>query len=388
MKKVVTLRNRLSLSRFTLIDVLFLVIIFSLLSVTITIFIFRKYVKVNNTSEIDKVYNQIVNNYYEEVNKEELSNSAIDGMMKYLGEKYSIYMDTNTSKSLTEELDGKYKGVGIVIKMSDEGLTIIEVLKNSPAEKGGLQKGDQILQLDDYVITKDTDAKDVVNYIKEHEETAFLIKRNESEVIINIKTSDVDNPVVGSKLLTDDNNNYGYIYLESFSSAAYVQFKGALEELEKDNIKGLIIDLRDNRGGYLEQAEEIASIFVSKNKVLYSLKEKNDTRVVFDRTDEKREYPIVIITNGNTASSSELLALTLKENNGALIIGTTSYGKGKVQQTASVGDSSMIKYTTATWYSPNHNNIDGVGIRPNYIVKYKENDNQLNKALSVLINNK
>ena len=391
MKKVVTLRNRLSLSRFTLVDVIFLVIIFSLLSVTITIFVFKKYIKINNTNDIDKVYNQIINDYYEEVDKEELSKSAIDGMMKFLGEKYSIYMDTDSTNRLNEELDGKYHGVGIVAQKKDDGLYIIDVLKGTPADLGGLQKDDQILQLNDYVV-KDN-IEDAVKYIKEHDEIAFLIKRNESEVIINIKTSDIDNPVTSSKIISKDDKKYGYIYLESFSSSAYKQFKNELVSLEKDNINGLIIDLRDNRGGYLDQLIEISSMFVKKDKTLFYLKDKNNSYEHFDKTDEYRDYPIVILTNGLTASCSEMLALILKENNGALIVGTTTFGKGRVQETSSVGDSSMVKFTVAKWYSPNNNNIDEIGIRPNYIVelnkKYyseplEKNDNQLKKAIEVL----
>ena len=391
MKKVVTLRNKLSLSRFTLVDVIFLVIIFSLLSITITIFVFKKYIKINNTNDIDKVYNQIINDYYEDVNKDELSKSAIDGMMKYLGEKYSIYMDVDSTNSLNQELDGKYHGVGIVAQKADKGLLIVDLIKDSPAEKGGLEKGDLILQLNDYKITDDTNA--AINYIKEHEEIAFLIKRNESEVIINIKTSDIDNPVTSSKIISKDDNNYGYIYLGSFTSASAKQFRSELVSLEKENIKGLIIDLRENRGGYLEQAVDISSMFVENGKTLLYLKDKNEVKTYKDETDEHRDYPIVIIVDNVTASSSELLALALKENNGALIVGTQTYGKGKVQETANVSNDSMIKFTTAKWYSPNNNCIDGVGIRPNYIVELSKkyysnpsdkNDNQLSKAIEVL----
>ena len=393
MKKTTTLGSKIRTTRFNLLDVLFLVVIFSLLSITITIFIFRKALNKNESSNIDKVYNQIVNNYYQEVNKEELANSAIDGMMKYLGEKYSIYMDKDSTEALSEQLDGTYKGIGVIVQMNKEGLTIMDVFKDSPADKGGLNVGDIILQMDEYKVDSSSDINEAVQYIKDHDEIAFLIKRHESEVIINIRSTNVDNPVVSSKLLTSDNNNYGYIYLGSFSSASYKQFRGYLEDLEKSDIKGLIIDLRENRGGYLEQAHQIASMFIKKGKVLYTLKEKNSSKAYLDETDEERTYPIVIITNNNTASSSELLAMALKEDNGALIVGTTTVGKGKVQETASLG-SSMVKYTTAMWYSPNRNNIDGVGIKPNYIVELSkkyynnptdENDNQLKKALDILI---
>ena len=190
------------------------------------------------------------------------------------------------------------------------------------------------------------------------------------------------------------NDNYGYIYLESFTGASSIQFKNALDELEKNDLKGLIIDLRTNKGGYLEQSHAIASMFVRKGKILYSIKDRNTDDIKYDDTDEHREYPVVVLVNSMTASASELLAISLKESYGAILVGTTTYGKGKIQQTSNIGDSSMIKYTTATWYSPNHNNIDGQGIRPSYTVKLSrayiknpidKNDDQLKKGLSVLV---
>lgn len=394
MKKMVKIKDSVNEGKFTIIDVIFLVIIFSLLSIAITTFIFKKKRIAVANNDIDKVYNQIINNYYEEVDKDELSKSAIDGMMNYLGEKYSIYLDKDSTNQLNNELDGKYKGIGIVAVQNKDGIFVDDVMKNSPADSAGLQPGDKITYYSGNKIDSNTKLIELLDYIKENDEVALTIKRNDSDILINLRTTDIDNPVVSSKLLTSDNNNYGYIYLESFTGASSIQFKNALDELEKNDLKGLIIDLRTNKGGYLEQSHAIASMFVRKGKILYSIKDRNTDDIKYDDTDEHREYPVVVLVNSMTASASELLAISLKESYGALLVGTTTYGKGKIQQTSNIGDSSMIKYTTATWYSPNHNNIDGQGIRPSYTVKLSrayiknpidKNDDQLKKGLSVLV---
>ena len=394
MKKMVKIKDSVNEGKFTIIDVIFLVIIFSLLSIAITTFIFKKKRIAVANNDIDKVYNQIINNYYEEVDKDELSKSAIDGMMNYLGEKYSIYLDKDSTNQLNNELDGKYKGIGIIAVQNKDGIFVDDVMKNSPADSAGLQPGDKITYYSGNKIDSNTKLIELLDYIKENDEVALTIKRNDSDILINLRTTDIDNPVVSSKLLTSDNDNYGYIYLESFTGASSIQFKNALDELEKNDLKGLIIDLRTNKGGYLEQSHAIASMFVRKGKILYSIKDRNTDDIKYDDTDEHREYPVVVLVNSMTASASELLAISLKESYGAILVGTTTYGKGKIQQTSNIGDSSMIKYTTATWYSPNHNNIDGQGIRPSYTVKLSrayiknpidKNDDQLKKGLSVLV---
>jgi carboxyl-terminal processing protease len=392
MKKIGNIFNKMNDEKFNLIDMIFVVIIFSLLSIIGTT-LFQKYNKNNKQSNsIEDVYNQIVNGYYQDVNKEELANSAIDGMMKYLDENYSVYMDENKTNILNNELDGTYKGIGVVVQKKDEKITIYNVFKNSPADQAGLKVDDQIVKIDDLEVTDNLE--EVVSYIKDHKDLAIVVKRHGDDVLINVSTTDIDNPVVSTKLLTNEDKKYGYIYLKSFTSASFTQFKNSLEELEKDNISGLIIDLRSNRGGYIEQATNIAELFLKKGKLIYSYKEKDKEEKITSSTDEKRVYPIVVLVNGSTASSAELLTLALKESYGAITVGTNTYGKGKIQEVSKVNDSSSIKYTTGLWYSPNHNNIDTVGIKPSVTVELSDkyikeptdkNDNQLAKALELII---
>ena len=393
MKKIRDLKEDINVVRFNIVDMIFIVVIFSLISIIITTFTI-KHNKLNKPSNtIDEAYNQIVNNYYQDVNRDELANSAIDGMMNYLNEKYSVYMNDNQMNILNDELDGTYKGIGVIAEQKKDGIYVYNVFKNSPADKAGMRIGDKLLKVDEIDATT-TPLADVVSYIQSHDDISFILSRDNEEVIANVTTTNIDNPVVNSKLLTDDNNNYGYIYLESFSGASSTQFRNALDELEKNDIKGLIIDLRSNKGGYIEQASNIANMFIKEGKKLYSYKEKNKEIDITDTTSEERSYPIVVIVNSTTASSSELLTMALKESYGALTVGVKTYGKGRTQEITKLSDNANIKYTTGLWYSPNHNNIDGVGIKPSYIVDlnkeyYKnpidKNDNQLAKALSILI---
>ena len=386
MKKISGLIDKANTLRFTMIDVFFLIIIFSLISIIITTFIFNKRNISKDTNSIENVYNEIVNYYYNDVNKDELTDSAIKGMMNYLDEKYSSYMDENKANLFNNKLDGTYKGIGIVALKNNDGIFVNNVMKNSPAEQAGLQVNDKILQIGSLTIKDKTGLDEVNNYIKNNNEIMMVVKRNDSELIFNISPGDIPNPVVSTKLLESDNKNYGYIFLESFSDASYNQFKSSLDELEKNGLKGLIIDLRGNKGGYIDKATSIAKIFLRKDKLVYSIVEKDKVEYEYDDTDETRDYPIIVLVNGQTASSSELLALALKESYGAILVGTKTYGKSKIQYTSSLKDKSMIKYTTGIWHSPNDNNIDEVGITPSITVENKKDiDSQLTKGLELLI---
>ena len=191
-----------------------------------------------------------------------------------------------------------------------------------------------------------------------------------------------------------ENTNIGYLSLQTFSNTLATQVKDALNELEKSGMKSLIIDLRNNTGGYLTAATDVANMFLEKGKRIYGLNYQNNITNFNDETSEHKEYEIVVLINENTASASEILAAALKESYGATLVGETSFGKGKVQQTMKLDDGSMVKYTSAYWLTPNGTCIDGTGINPDYYIVNEEvtdeagnitiPDAQLNKAIEVL----
>ena len=342
-----------------------------------------------NLVEFLEVYSDITSNYYEEINKEKLLDNAIDGMLKYLDDSYTTYLDNDERNSLETQLSGTYKGIGIAIN----GNTIVEVMDNTPAKKAGLKEKDVILKVNNTDVSEyASDA--IAGLIKSTKKSSvnLTIKRGEETLSFNIELETLLNRDVTYDVL---DNNIGYLKMNVFSKTLEQQTTKALNELENDGIKRLIIDLRGNTGGYLDVAEEVANIFLENGKVIYSLEDKDSKKSFSDDTMMKTEYPIVVLINNTTASAAEILTAALKDSYGAITVGETSYGKGKVQQTFSLSDGSMAKYTSAKWLRPSGECIDGIGIKPDYRValkyEYDEDgnvlsvtDTQLAKAIEVI----
>lgn len=342
-------------------------------------------------NEFLTVYANILSEYYEDVDKGALLDQAIAGMMDYLGDDYSTYLDDDTTAELFESLSGEYTGIGVSINNSDK--SIAKVYDNTPASKAGIQVGDIIVGFNGTDVTS-ISASELVNMIKSNEDYFTLdLQRGESKISVSLKNETLMTPNVEYHMI--ENTKTGYLYMETFSNTLATQVENALKELEGQGMNSLIIDLRDNTGGYLTSATDVASIFLEKGKRIYSLDYQGKVTNYNDTTKEYKEYSIIVLTNENTASAAEILAAALKESYGAKIVGTTSFGKGKVQQTMKLDDGSMVKYTSALWLTPNGTCIDGTGITPDYYVENEEikdengsvigvEDSQLNKAIEIL----
>lgn len=347
-------------------------------------------VSVNNNddlSEFIKAYNNILDGYVEKVDKEKLIDAAIEGMYSTLDE-YTTYLDEEVTKSLKEQLNGEYGGIGVQITKNEDGTILIsDVFENSTAEEAGLKAGDIILKVDDVSVT-DLTLAEAADKIKSSFEVNLTYKRDGKEYTIPLAVRTVQIPSVS----TENFDGIGYIYVSTFSMTTYDQFKSKLEALESKNINSLIIDLRGNTGGYLHVAKQMSELFLQKGDVIYGMQYRNGKEeYVKDSTAESRNYKIVVLLNSGSASASEILASALKDSYGATIIGTTSYGKGTVQETSDLTSGSMVKYTTAHWLTPSGKNIDGEGIKPDIEVnlnKYDEYsykvDNQLQEAIKYL----
>lgn len=340
-------------------------------------------------SDFIKAYSNIVNNYYEDVDKEKMLDSALNAMLNYLGDNYTTYLTKDQRKSLEESLQGTYKGIGIEI---DKDRIITKVIKNGPAEEAGLQVGDKFISVDGTNLNE-TDGTAVGILIRSTDKKAVdvVIERNGEKITINVKIGTIEEPAITYEM---KDNNIGYIQISKFSRPLTSQMESALKDLEANGMSKLIIDLRNNSGGYLDSAETTASLFLKKGKLIYSLEDKNSKEDYYDQTETSRNYPIVVLINNNSASSAEILAAALKDSYGAVLVGQTSYGKGKVQQTYDMEDGSMAKFTSARWLRPNGDCIDKKGINPDFEVaqttQTDENgqevtiDTQLAKALEVI----
>ncbi len=348
-------------------------------------------------NEFISTYNKLLDEYYEDLDENKLVDAAINGMLSYTGDDYTIYMNEDATESLNEKLEGTYEGVGIRISLNDNNeIYIYEIFDNSPAKTAGMLVGDILLSINGKeLVGKSTEEASLI--IQNSKDTKFVIgvKRNGEILSFEVERKTLIVPAISSSIKEINGRKIGYIYLETFSNTLDTQVESTLLSMESAGIESLIIDVRYNTGGYLSSCTNIIELFLEKDKLMYTIKSKKDSTDYKDTTDTKRNYPIVVLINGSSASASEILASSLKYSYGATIVGTKSYGKGKVQTTGTLEDGTMIKYTSARWFMPNGECLDEKGLEPDIKVDLseeyiknpiEENDNQLNEALKILSN--
>ena len=342
-------------------------------------------------------YNYIVQNYYGDLNKEELVEHAISGMLESIDDPYTTYLDKNESNTFNTTLEGSFEGIGVeVINDSDNNIIVYNVIEDSPASRAGIKSLDVIKSINGTSV-ENTKTSDFVKIIKNSSERTFQItlKRENDEVIVTLEREKVTIKSVNSEIFEKNNKKIGYIYISIFANNTYSQFKSELEKIEKENIDSLIIDVRSNTGGYLTAAENILGLFLDKNHVIYQTEDKSGTNKFYSSGTITKTYPIVILTNEASASASEILTAALKEEYGAISVGKKTYGKGTVQELKTLPDGEQYKFTTKKWLTPNGNWINEIGIPADVEVEFNkdyyenqtpENDVQLQKAIEIISN--
>ncbi len=343
--------------------------------------------------ELVSTYDNIVNNYYDDVDKEELIDAGIQGMINYLDDPYATYFSGDASDEFNEELAGTYEGIGIEVMLSDNVFTVGSVFVNSPASKAGVKNGDIITKVNDTDISGKS-LSDVVSMINSKKKAELTINRNGEELSFELSRDTIEVPVVSSEVYENNGKKIGYIKIDLFSLKVYNQFNKALKALEKQNIEGLVIDVRDNPGGYLSQVKEILCLFLDKKQVLYQLQTKEETEKIYGtKKSVDRDYPVSVIINDESASASEILASAFKESYGSHIVGINSYGKGTVQSASDLNSGDTIKYTVQKWLTPDGNYINDKGVVPTDRVETVlqdgetltyENDTMLQTAIRVV----
>ena len=344
--------------------------------------------------EFIDTYNDIVNNYYDKVNKEELIDAGIKGMINYLDDPYATYFDGTSSTNFNQTLEGNYEGVGIEVTLDNNKVKITKVFADTPAKKAGIKVGDYITKVNGESV-EGKSLSDVVSLIKnaKNKEVEITITRDNQEKAMKVTRTTVDMPYTSSKVYEENGKKIGYLKIEMFSNNITKQVKKELESLKKKNIDKLVIDVRDNPGGYLTQVTEILSLFMTKKDVIYQLQTKNNKEKVYSTSSKATySYPVVVLINENSASASEILASAFKETYNAEIVGVNSYGKGTVQKTGDLNNGDTIKYTVQKWLTPKGNWINEKGVTPTKEVKLElkeneplteDNDNQLKAAIEL-----
>ncbi len=342
-------------------------------------------------------YKKIIDKYYlGEIDEEKLKEGAIKGYIEGLDDPYTEYISKEDMKDYLDDTMGNFVGIGIYMVKNTEAnkIQVLAPIKNSPAEKAGILPGDLIIAVDDVTYTGE-DMSVVSNKIKGEEGTSVkveIMRGNETKTFDLKRESIKVNPVEGKVL----ENQIGYIEFSSFDEGTAEDFKAKYEELEKQGIESLIIDLRNNGGGIVDEALEIADYITDKGSVLlYEVDKNNKEEVKKSERDPIINLPIVILANENTASSSEILAGALKDLGKAKICGIKTYGKGVIQQVLTLADGSGLKITAEKYLTPNKTEINKIGIEPdekvelpdtvqNVLLVEEKDDTQLQKAIQML----
>lgn len=360
----------------------------------------KKSIKNGETKEISDLldrYREIIDKYYYgEIDEEKLKEGAIKGYIAGLGDPYTEYISKEEMKSYLDDTLGNFVGIGIYMVKNTEKdkIQVLSTIKNSPAEKAGIQSGDLILTVDGKEYKAD-DMTTASNNIKGQEGTTVNIEllRGTEKIKYDVVREKVKINQVEGKVLA---NNIGYIQFTSFDESTSNDFKLKYEELQKQGIKSLIVDLRNNGGGIVDQALKIADYFTDKNSVLlYEVNKNKEEKVRTAEIDPIINMPVIVLTNENTASASEILAGALKDLGKAKIVGTNTYGKGVIQQILNLTDGSGLKVTIEEYQTPNRNKIHKIGIKPDEEVELPDNvenvlnikedeDTQLQKAIELL----
>lgn len=355
-------------------------------------------IKIDNKDldEFVTTYNELVSDYYTKLDKDKLLEAGIKGMIDYLDDPYSSYMDTDASNDFNEEIDGNFVGMGVEIQRQKDGkIKIVTIFKNSPAEKSGFKIGDIIVKVGNKSV-EDMDTNEVSKLIKGKVGTkvTITIERNGDNQEIELTRESIDIPSVSSEVLESNGSKIGYIKINLFAKNTASQFEEHLEQMKKANVKGIVLDVRGNGGGYLSVVTEIASHFLNNNSVVYQLETRGVIKKTYAMSVKKCKLPVVVLVDGGSASASEILASALNENNNSPLVGVKTYGKGTVQKTHELKSGATIKYTIQSWLTAKGNKIDGVGISPSKKVELnksyyddptKENDNQLQEAVNELL---
>lgn len=344
--------------------------------------------------ELIENYEYITKNYNGRIDKAELVDSAINGMLSHL-DKNSNYIDSDVSKNFNILLEGKYSGLGIQVYNKGDDILIHSVFEDSPADKAGLRAGDVITSVNGES-THGMSSSELAKIIKNNKkgEINLTYERDGKEKKVKVTVSSVNINSVVTRSYEKADKMIGYIGLGIFANNSYEQFKKKLEKLEDKNLDGLVIDLRANSGGYLYVAERIISLFLDSSHVIYKIEKNKDITSHYSRGNVTKKYKIVVLIDGGSASASEILASALSEQYGAVLVGMKSYGKGTVQEMQDLKNGDKYKLTTKNWLTSKGVWINEKGISPDVEVelneKYfdnpsEETDNQLQKALDEAI---
>lgn len=355
----------------------------------------------SDTSHVQKIEyleKMIDQEYLGEVDNDEMAEGVYAGLVYGLGDVYSRYYTADEYAQETASTDGAYAGIGVSIqKNKNGGVQIAECYEGGPGAEAGLQTGDVITAINDTDVT-DMELSDVVSMIRENKDKTIVLtvlrENEDSSREISVDVTDVELPSVSGEMIDEST---GYIQITQFTGVTPQQYKDTFAELKDKGMERLVIDLRDNPGGLLTSVCDILREILPEGLIVYTEDKYGNREEETCDGKNKLDMPLAVLVNENSASASEIFAGAVQDHGVGTIVGTTTYGKGVVQELRQLSDGSAVKLTVSNYYTPNGNSINKVGIKPDVEVKLAsvllnkdeithEEDNQLQKALNVIEN--
>lgn len=347
-------------------------------------------------SKIERLVASIHQYYYEEVDEDKLVQGLYKGLFEGIGDKYSAYYTPEEYESMMISATSSLSGIGAVLQQNPDTMqvTFNHIYEGSPAEKSGIQSGDILVQVDDITATS-MELSELVTHIRGEKGSVVHLKiyrkGNSGYLELDVTRDIVDVPTVSGQMVDDE---IGYIMIAEFGDKTAEEFADAVKELEAQGMKSMIVDLRDNPGGMITSVTDILDQILPEGVTVWT-EDKNGNRKEYKSDAACMDYPMVVLINENSASSSEIFAGAIRDYKYGTLIGTTTFGKGIVQSIRKMADGSAFKLTTAKYYTPNGENIQGEGIDPDIELEYEYldpdaktydmmQDNQILKAIEVL----
>lgn len=377
-----------------------LMVLFALGKRTFTIYSNMLSGSIDYEDKAQLIYDTLKEHYVDDIGEDELYEGIFSGMVNYTTDQYSYYIPAESYEDFVSGTSGEYVGIGIVVSVDEnENIAIQYVMEGSPAEAAGILPGDILVAVDGVEANLEN-YYDVIDMVKGEEGTTVDIKiyRHDQALTLEktVERANIDTVTVSSAMMDD---NIGYIRISEFDSVTYDQFKAALDELNSQGMKGVIMDVRDNPGGLLTSVTAVLDELLSEGIITYT-EDKYGNKEYEYSTGDGIDIPVVVLTNGSSASAAELFTAALKDRGVGSVVGETTYGKGIVQTTFPLSDGSAVKITTAKYYTPSGVCIQGVGVEPDYEIKalpdfelpymasgtaeLSDNDIQLDKAVEIL----
>lgn len=342
--------------------------------------------KSSNFPILESVYEKLSNSFYEDIDKTKLEEGAIRGMMNSLNDPYTYYMDPEEYNDFTVDVLGNYSGIGLhlLYNVQENKIEVLTPIKDTPSYKADIKTGDYIIAVNGVYYTGEQ-MQSAVNVMrgKAGEKVTLTIQRDDKTFDVDVVRADINIKQLEYEIIE---GNIGYIEILTFDEDIFVDFVNAYNDLINKDIKGLIIDVRDNPGGVLSEVIKISDMIIPKGIIVYTM-DKNNNKIEYKSNTKGINIPLVVLTNGSSASASEILAGAIQDHGVGTIVGTKTYGKGLVQRTFLLENESVIKVTTDEFFTPNGNKINKEGIKPDVLVEMPvdaEEDVQLKKAIEIL----